>query len=110
MPEEVNGPVVEVGRYHTYSCNCPDYTKSSGASPHSPWSSGKFSRDWSDSKAGINPLNGDYCWHIFAIIQEMGDPHAIPTDAPPSPEPKIPIKKGSPDGTKSWSSDWAAWP
>lgn len=108
MPQEASGPLVEVGRYYEYTCNCPDFTKSTGAAPHSPWSSAKSARDWSDSRAGLS--QGEYCWHIWAVIQEEGDGAPVPTDIPPDPSPKISPKKPGPDGTKAWSADWAKWP
>lgn len=78
----------------SYTCTCPDFTKSVGGVIRSPYSSEQFDRNWSASEAG-----GGTCKHIISTKLIRGEEVPVPTD--------VPILDTS---KKSKSFSWGKWP
>lgn len=68
------------GNEEGWRCDCPDYTRTQGTLPRSPFNSETVPRDWSSTNAGCDVEYG--CKHIVATKLFLDLPVEVPGDYP----------------------------
>lgn len=75
----------------TFTCNCPDFTKSQTSIVRDVSGEREFTRSWADSDAGVDPAKGGMCKHIWAVILMLGQVGGkdVPLDPPVEIPPEL---------------------